>query len=315
MANCPRCNMPLQEGAPYCPNCRLVFNHGSRQPQMNHEQQMQQAQQFNRQQTQYNPPEQFSRPQAQYNPPEQYSQPQEPVEGPRRQAAAAAEALKGFGAGMKNAAMAGFGKVSDMMKTDDGVMDQTIALGDGEHIVRRYAIGRFAKGAGSAEIIVTNRRVLRYEACAKVGMNKRSIEELRIDAVTGICCEIRKSIAAGPVVLSVLLLVVSIVLARIAAVTRGNPLLLTIGHLVLLALAALIIIGCIRPAARFCLYGHTGTPVLSVAVNGIGKRIGRDPGLAYDLDEVNRMMTELGAVIGDIHDHGDQAAARWAQRS
>ena len=74
-------------------------------------------------------------------------------------------------------------------------MPQGIALGNGERIVKQYAIGRYTFRQGSINVIVTNKRVIRYEESTWMGMQNNRIDEINIDAVHGTSTTMVRSIS------------------------------------------------------------------------------------------------------------------------
>ena len=74
---------------------------------------------------------------------------------------------------------------STVIDTAVNRMPQGIALGVGEQIVKQYKVGRYTFRQGSIEVIVTNKRVIRYEESSLFGMQNNQIDEINIDAVHG----------------------------------------------------------------------------------------------------------------------------------
>ena len=186
-------------------------------------------------------------------------------------------------------------------------MPQGIALGVDERIVKQYRIGRYTFRKGSIDVIVTNKRVIRYEESSWLGMQNNQIDEINIDAVHGIKTKMSRSI-------SILGLIFSFVLVIFSFIFLGNEFMLpfAIGAL---ALAALVIIFSLKPMLVFSVLGSVGNPALDTEVNLRGRYFRKDGGSAIfqfkPTAETTVMLKEIGACIYDLKTLGDRAIEKW----
>lgn len=86
-------------------------------------------------------------------------------------------------------------------------MPQGIALGVNEQLVRRYRIGRYAFFKGFIDVLVTNKRVIRYERSMLFGMQNNQIDEINLDAVNGVSVSMRRSISIIGIIAAIILMI------------------------------------------------------------------------------------------------------------
>ena len=196
-------------------------------------------------------------------------------------------------------------------------MPQGIALGVDEQVVKQYRIGRYTLRQGSIDVVVTNKRVIRYEESSWFGMRTNRIDEINIDAVHGTSCTMARSISAIGLVSSLALLMLGVLTLtmsgngyRYYSVFNSG----VFGWLLILG-AVVIIVNSLRPTLRFCLHGAVGGPALETEVNVAGRIFGRNyASLVFQFKptpETTEMLKEIGAVIYDLKTLGDKAMEKW----
>lgn len=196
-------------------------------------------------------------------------------------------------------------------------MPEGIGLGIGEEIVKRYKIGRYTLRQGEVSVIVTNKRVIRYEESNWLGMQTNRIDEINIDAVHGTSCTVARSI-------SILGLVVSVVLFLYGFTAlsgfsgrgyyTGDARIAALGIASIVA-AIIIIINSFKPTLHFQLHGAVGSPVLQTDINMFGRIFGRNySSVVFQFKptaETTVMLKEIGACIYDLKVLGDKAIDKW----
>ena len=181
-------------------------------------------------------------------------------------------------------------------------MPEGIALGIGEEIVKRYKIGQYTFRQGAISVIITNKRVIRYEESNWLGMQTNRIDEINIDAVHGTSCTMARSISILGMVAAIILFLVGAFFASDTLGGRGNSGFGLFG-IVCIAIAVIIIINSFRPTLCFHLHGAVGAPVLQTDVNVLGRIFGRNySSIVFQFKptaETTVMLKEIGACIYD----------------
>lgn len=215
-------------------------------------------------------------------------------------------------------------------------MSQGIALGTDEKIVKQYQIGRYTMRKGSIEVIITNKRAIRFEDSNWLGMKTHRLDEINIDAVHGTSCTMSRSLSILGLVVSGILTIAGIIMLVIsltAASRLNNGNINSFGDLsyamgrntmgsgydylglIPIAIAALIILYSLRPSLIFNLYGSIGGPALDTSVNVMGRLFGRNTSSIIfqfkPTEETTVMLREIGALIYDLKTMGDTAIAKW----
>ena len=172
---------------------------------------------------------------------------------------------------------------SDRRKPTKGVnrMPQGIALGDGERIVKQYGIGRYTFRQGSIDVIVTNKRVIRYEESNWMGMQNNQIDEINIDAVHGTSTTMVRSISILGTICALFFIVVGIVFLsmnsgnsyRYFATSNLNGILIGI---IGICIGVFIFAKSCRPTLLFSIHGAIGGAALETVVNARGRFFGRN---------------------------------------
>ena len=185
-------------------------------------------------------------------------------------------------------------------------MPDGIALGTDERIVRQYRIGRYTLWQGNIEVIVTNKRVIRYEESSLFGMKNNRIDEVNIDSVHGVSTDMRRSISPMGILAGLLVIVLGFVLKSV----------LFVSGLLGLVFGALIIFNSFRPTLNFRLHGSVGGDILDTSVNDKGRflRFGNGTTPVFQFhptEETTVMLKEIGAVMYDLKTLGDAAIPRW----
>lgn len=191
-------------------------------------------------------------------------------------------------------------------------MPDGVALGSDERIVRQYQIGRFTLRQGAIEVIVTNKRVIRFEQSSLFGLRNARIEEINIDAVHGVSTDMRRSF--NPVVLGIcaILIIAGLIMTIVSISQRESPL----TALAAMAIGTIILLFTLKPTLVFNLHASVGNPVLNTTVNDKGRylRLGNGTNAVFQFkptEETTVMLMEIGALIYDLKTLGDAAISRW----
>ena len=195
-------------------------------------------------------------------------------------------------------------------------MPQGIALGVDERIVKQYKIGTYSFRQGSIDVIVTNKRVIRYEESSWLGMQNNQIDEINIDAVHGNFTRMRRSISILGLIVAIILLVVGFaaLFGRFFGYYK-SPLEYIVGVVALL-IAVIIILSSLKPTMEFALLGAIGAPALGTFVNKRGRIIRDDSNSIIfqfkPTPQTTVMLKEIGACIYDLKTLGDAAIEKWS---
>lgn len=198
-------------------------------------------------------------------------------------------------------------------------MPQGIALGVDERIVKQYKIGTYTLRSGSIDVIITNKRVIRYEESSWFGMKNNVIDEINIDSVHGNYTRMRRSISIVGLIVSLLLFIVSMVVlfGRVGIFGGyGKSSFESIIGLVALALTVIVVVSSLKPTLEFGLLGAIGKEALVTNVNQRGRLIRRDSGsIIFQFKptaETTEMLKEIGACLYDLKTLGDSAIEKWS---
>lgn len=191
-------------------------------------------------------------------------------------------------------------------------MPQGIALGTDEQMVKQYQIGRYTLKQGSIDVIITNKRVIRYEESLWFGLRNNRIDEVDIEAVYGTSTTMLRSI-------SVLGSISAFAFAMIAYFALSGSMRYGITSIgigsISLFLAVLVLVNSFRPTLLFYLHGAVGAPTLHTVVNARGRLFGKnDTSIVFQFKpttETTEMLKEIGAVIHDLKTYGDAAIEKW----
>ena len=207
-------------------------------------------------------------------------------------------------------------------KTSKGVnrMPQGIALGDGERIVKQYGIGRYTFRQGSIDVIVTNKRVIRYEESNWMGMQNNQIDEINIDAVHGTSTTMVRSISIIGAICALFFIIVGI---AFISMNSGNSyryyssdLRGIIIGVIGICIGVFIFAKSCRPTLLFSLHGAIGGAALQTVVNNRGRLFGRnDTSVVFQFkptSETTVMLKEIGACVYDLKTLGDAAIEKWS---
>lgn len=210
---------------------------------------------------------------------------------------------------------------SDLFGASAHRMPQGIALGVDEKLVKSYRIGRYTLRNGSIDVLITNKRVIRYEESTLFGMKKNVIDEINIDAVQGTSCVMSRSLSIIGLIIGLALLIGSI----LAFSSTGGyasyysskfDTYYIIGGLVLLLLSALVFYSSLKPTLLFSLFGSVGGRALYTTVNMRGRIFGlNDRTMVFQFKptaETTVMLKEIGACIYDLKTLGDRAISKWS---
>ena len=186
-------------------------------------------------------------------------------------------------------------------------MPQGVALGSDERIVKNYRIGRYSFKQGAIDVIVTNKRVIRFEDSSLFGMKNNRIDEINIDAVHGVSTDMKRALSPFGFIISLILFIVAI-----GALVAGLSALTFIGALALCALALFL---SLRPKLEFKIHGSVGGDALMNRVNSRALAI-RSAGVGAVFQfkptpETTVMLKEIGALLYDLKTLGDAAISRW----
>lgn len=195
-------------------------------------------------------------------------------------------------------------------------MPQGIALGTEERIVRQYRIGRYTFRTGFIDVIITNKRVIRFEESTWLGMQNNHIDEINIDAVYGTSTSMMRSASVLGMIAALALLAFGIAclaggLFPKSGMTWMNILFGILG----IGLAAVIIANSFRPTMVFRLHGTIGNGALQTVVNARGRMFGRNDASIFfqfkPTPDTTVMLKEIGACVYDLKTQGDKAIEKW----
>lgn len=193
-------------------------------------------------------------------------------------------------------------------------MAQGIALGHGEKVVRRYNVARYTFGQGSMEVIVTNKRVIRYEESQWFLMTENNIDEVNLDVVHGVSTTMKRSLSSLSLFAAIALLMFGII-ALSFSMNFGAVSGIAVFIFCLLVAILAIVLG-LRPTMYFCLHGAVGGDTLQTAVNYQGRLFGRNNDSVFfqfkPTAETTEMLKEIGACIYDLKTLGDAAIEKWS---
>ena len=200
--------------------------------------------------------------------------------------------------------------------SDVNRMPQGIALGVDERVVKQYKIGRYSFRQGFIYVLVTNKRVIRYEESTLFGMQNNQIDEINIDAVHGITTRMRRSISILGVFFTLIFFVLGCVClnfdSRYGYGQSGG----TLVGVILLLVALAILVGCFKPTLEFGVLGSVGNNVLGTLVNSRGRWFRNDSNSVLfqfvPTEETTIMLKEIGACIYDLKTLGDAAIEKWS---
>ncbi len=184
-----------------------------------------------------------------------------------------------------------------------------VTFGVDEQVVRHYQIGRYTLRKGAIEMIVTNKRVIRFEESSLFGMRNTIIDEIDIQNISGVGASMRRSASILGLSIGIPLLIAGIVgLFQ----TREISPLISIGATLV---AVIILFLSLKPSLNFYVYGGGGKS-LETVVNNRGRIFGRhNIGVFFQFKptpEVAPMVKEIGALIYDLRTLGDKAIERWS---
>lgn len=194
-------------------------------------------------------------------------------------------------------------------------MPQGIALGGDEVIVKKYTVGRYTLRQGAIDVIITNKRIIRYEESSWLGLQSNQIDEVHIDAVQGFGCKMARSVSIIGLVMATLFGLFGLILLFSAGnMRRGGEMSLIFG-LLMLGFAAGILILSFRPSMEFWVQGAVGGTTLQTSVNMIGRLFGKNnSSLLFQFKptaETTVMLKEIGACVYDLKTLGDKAIEKW----
>ncbi|NLI22013.1 MAG: hypothetical protein GX418_10760 [Clostridiales bacterium] len=196
---------------------------------------------------------------------------------------------------------------------------ENIALCEGESAIRQYRIGVMKWfGSGTADVLVTNRRVIMHSQSNYLLMMASTLQEVAIDSITGISSYFGKGFKKLFLVLGIILTLLSFTLfSSFSALSRWNG---SIGPisivpwLVLLVGVALLLMSR-RPSYLFSINAAASAEAINTSANMTGVRLsGHGTGILFTFkptEESVTMMHELGACVMDIKSKGDYAAEVW----
>ena len=205
---------------------------------------------------------------------------------------------------IKTAGRSAYERAKEANKMQGGLI-----FGVDEKIIRHYQIGRYTLRKGAIEMIVTNKRVIRFEESSLFGMRNNIVDEIDIQSIHGVGASMRRSVSILGLSIGLPLFIVGIV--GIFNMKNVNPLIMAAAILV----GAIILFLSLKPSLNFYVYGGGGKS-LETIVNNRGRLFGRhNIGVFFQFKptpEVTPMLKEIGALIYDIRTLGDNAIERWS---
>lgn len=194
-------------------------------------------------------------------------------------------------------------------------MPQGIDLGVGEVVVKQYRVGRYTFRKGYIDVVITNKRVIRYEDSTFLGLQTNRIDELYLTAINGITCWWSRTISVIG-----LMFALAFILGGLGLIISGanayygpeaGPI---IGGLVGIALGVLVLIKSFKPTVIFYVQGAHTSPAVVTAVNVFGRIIRDGQGAIFQFKptaETAVMLKEVGACVYDLKTMGDEAISKW----
>jgi len=194
-------------------------------------------------------------------------------------------------------------------------MPQGIALGTDEQIVKKYTVGRYTLRQGAIDVIVTNKRVIRYEESNWLGLQSNRIDEVNIDAVHGVSCTMARSASIVGLAVAGLLSIVGLLFLFGAFNSRRMDYTMLFMGAIFLGIAVVILVNSFRPSMVFSIQGALGSSALETSVNVLGRMFGRNnSSIIFQFRptaETTVMLKEIGACIYDLKTLGDKAIEKW----
>lgn len=200
---------------------------------------------------------------------------------------------------------------------DENRMQGGLIFGSDEQIIRHYQIGRYTLRKGTIELIVTNKRVIRYEESSLFGMRNNFLDEVDIQSIQGVSAMMRRSVSILGLTIGLAFLIFGLVtLFNKDPYSRGGLFGLGIlPSLAALLIALIILVKSFKPTLAFYVRGGGEGTGLETVVNARGRIFGRhNIGVVFQFKptaEVAPMLKEIGALIYDIRTLGDAGIARW----
>ena len=220
-----------------------------------------------------------------------------------------------------------------------------IALGTGERMVKQYKVAKFILfKRGTIDIIITNKRIIRYEQSSVFGLKNIDIQEMNIDSTHGVTAKVKRAASFWGLLGAALLLIIGIIaLISLASSSDGgyggyggygygygygsyfNPLqaLLNGFHIIMMLFgfigSAWIVLRSLLPTVHFHVLGAIGNGALGTTVSLLGFRGWVNTNaMMFQLKptaETNVMIKEIGACIYDLKTLGDSAIDKWINTS
>lgn len=194
-------------------------------------------------------------------------------------------------------------------------MINNIALSTDEKIVRQYRIGTYTLRQGTVEVIVTNKRVIRYETSNWMGMQSNRLDEVNLDAVHGVSCTMARSASVLGLTAAGVMGLLGLFMLSSAINSYSSQLVQLVFGILLMGAAVLILLNSFRPSMDFCVHGALGAPALNTSVNVMGRLFGRNnASIVFQFKptrETVTMLEEIGACIYDLKTLGDKAMEKW----
>lgn len=194
-------------------------------------------------------------------------------------------------------------------------MPQGIDLGVGEVVVKQYRVGRYTFRQGYIDVVITNKRIIRYEDSTFLGLQTNRIDELYLSAINGVTCWWSRTISIIGLMFS-LCFILSGLLSFIGGLTAYGDTAagMIVAGLVGIALGALVLVNSFKPSVIFYVQGSHASPAVVTAVNVLGRIIRDGQGAIFQFkptEETAVMLKEVGACVYDLKTLGDEAISKW----
>ena len=196
-----------------------------------------------------------------------------------------------------------------------------IALADEEVIVRTYRCSALKFPKCTGYLSVTTRRVLFHGSSGKSDYTSgsRIVNEVPLDAVSGISTFYGGKVLLERLIAGILFIISAIVVFSSNQETRysdPSPLLTVIGFIGLL-IGIFLLARCFRKTFSLKIFSSKASAspidIGEGASGGIGKNSALFSVTANPTEETDKMMLELGAMIGDLQRMGDYGVEQWKQ--
>ena len=203
--------------------------------------------------------------------------------------------------------------------TRAGERYENLALAQGETVVRSYKIGAYSKffglsGKGTAQMLITNRRVISKQDMRQGSGSASFVEEIALNEVSGVKTYYGRTLDVGRLLIAIAAVIVA-VMGVVGTAQTGEAAML------LMTLAgALVMVWMIFTMKKtrylFTIYTRASSSAMAMSAKMRGKLLRGTNGIVFEYEptkEAMTMMNEMGACIMDLKTRGSAAIGAWKQ--